>query len=210
MSWGNIHSDACLRRIKMIKNMFYIDAMSDNAAEQFKEIFVNNIKHKLDDCSHLIILCIGTDRATGDSLGPIAGHKLAASLNPKHISVFGTLEKPVHAKNINHTLNFIQAAYEKPFIAAIDACLGKPESVGYITIGEGPVNPGAGLSKSLPTVGDLSITGIVNVATGMDFTVLQNTRLHLVMRMAEVIHDGICFGLDYFYKNAGRINQNIV
>ena len=194
----------------MIKNIFYIDAMSDDAAERFKGAFLDNIQDKLDENSHLIILCIGTDRATGDSLGPITGHKLISSLNNKRVSVFGTLEKPVHAKNINQTLNFIQAAYDKPFIAAIDACLGKPESVGYITIAEGPVNPGAGLSKSLPTVGNLSITGIVNVATGMDFTVLQNTRLHLVMKMAEVIHDGIYFGLEYIYKNSGRINQNIL
>ena len=164
----------------------------------------------MDEHSRLIILCIGTDRATGDSLGPITGHKLISSLDNKNVSVFGTLEKPVHAKNINQTLDFIQAAYEKPFIAAVDACLGKPESVGYITISEGPVNPGAGLSKSLPTVGNLSITGIVNIATGMDFTVLQNTRLHLVMKMAEVIHDGIYLSLENFYKNSGRINKNIV
>jgi len=184
--------------------------MSDNAAEHFKEVFFNNIQYKLDEYSHLIILCIGTDRATGDSLGPITGHKLVSTLNDKNVSVFGTLEKPVHAKNINQTLDFIQAAYEKPFITAIDACLGKPESVGYITIGEGPVNPGAGLSKSLPTVGDLSITGIVNVATGMDFTVLQNTRLHLVMKMAEVIHDGIYLGLEKLSKCTGINSQNIV
>jgi len=184
--------------------------MSENAAEHFKEIFLDYIQYKLDRYSQLIILCIGTDRATGDSLGPITGYKLESSLNNNNVSIFGTLEKPVHAKNINQTLDFIYAAYESPFITAIDACLGKPESVGYITIGEGPVNPGAGLSKTLPTVGNMSITGIVNVATGMDFAVLQNTRLHLVMKMAEVIHDGIYLGLENFYKNAGRIIQNIV
>jgi len=194
----------------VIKNIRYIDAMSHNAAEQFKEIFLDSIKYKLEGHSHLIFLCIGTDRATGDSLGPITGHKLISSIHVKDVTVFGTLEKPVHAKNINQTLDFIQAAYEKPYIAAIDACLGKPESVGFITIGDGPVNPGAGLSKTLPTVGHLSITGIVNVATGMDFAVLQNTRLHLVMKMAEVIHDGLCLGLDNFCKTSGGMIQNIV
>ena len=196
----------------MIKNIQYIDVMSENAVEDFKEVFFRYIQYKLDEYSRFIVLCIGTDRATGDSLGPITGHKLMSSLRNRHmdVSIFGTLEKPVHAKNINQTLDFIRAAYEKPFITAVDACLGKPESVGFITIGEGPVNPGAGLSKDLPTVGDISVTGIVNVATGMDFAVLQNTRLHLVMKMAEVIHDGIFAGLENFYKNYGRINQNIV
>jgi len=192
------------------KNIQYIDAMSENAAGYFRDIFLDNISGALDEYSHLVFLCIGTDRATGDSLGPITGHKLISVLDGKNTSVFGTLEKPVHAKNINQTLDFIQAAFERPYIAAIDACLGKPESVGFITIGEGPVNPGAGLSKTLPTVGNLSITGIVNVATGMDFTVLQNTRLHLVMKMAEVIHEGIYMALENIYKISGRINQNIV
>jgi len=192
------------------KNIHYIDALSENAVTHFEEIFLSHVQDKLDLYSRLILLCIGTDRATGDSLGPITGHKLNAVVDRSKVSVFGTLEKPVHAKNIHQTLDFINAAYENPFIAAIDACLGKPENVGFITIGEGPVNPGAGLSKTLPMVGNISITGIVNVATGMDFAVLQNTRLHLVMKMAEVIHEGIYLSLENFFKNTGRINQNIV
>ena len=194
----------------MTKNIKYINTMSDNAADLFGNIFLKKLQNILYKYSHLIILCIGTDRATGDSLGPITGHLLISSVNYDFVSIFGTLEKPVHAKNINQTMDYIHTIYENPFIAAVDACLGKPESVGYITIGEGPVNPGAGLSKALPTVGDMSITGIVNVATGMDFAVLQNTRLHLVMKMANVIHSGILFGLGNFKKNYGFINENIV
>ena len=194
----------------MNKNIHYIDVMSDNATDIFGEIFLSKIQDKLDEYPHLIILCIGTDRATGDSLGPIVGHKLKSSVNISNVSVFGTLEKPVHAKNLNQTMNYIGAAYENPYIAAVDACLGKPESVGFITIGEGPVNPGAGLSKALPTVGNISITGIVNIATGMDFSILQNTRLHLVMKMAEVIHAGIFSVLNNFRANYGRIDKFIV
>jgi putative sporulation protein YyaC len=184
--------------------------MSENAAKRFGDIFFNKIHDNLDEYRRLIILCIGTDRATGDSLGPITGHKLISTVDSGDVSIFGTLEKPVHAKNIHQTLDYIHAAYDNPFIAAIDACLGKPESVGYITIGEGPINPGAGLSKSLPTVGNMSITGIVNVAMGMDFAVLQNTRLHLVVKMAEVIHAGIYAGLKNYQKSYSRINKNIV
>jgi len=194
----------------VVKNIHYIDVMSENAAINFGSIFLSRIQEILYEYRRLIILCIGTDRATGDSLGPIIGYKLKSSVNINKVSIFGTLEKPVHAKNINQTMDYIHATYENPFIAAIDACLGKPESVGYITIGEGPVNPGAGLSKALPTVGNMSITGIVNVATGMDFAVLQNTRLHLVMKMAEVIHDGIYLGLENFYKSNSMINEKIV
>ena len=194
----------------MNKNIHYIDVTSDNAAGHLGSIFLDKIQDQIYPCRRLIILCIGTDRATGDCLGPITGHMLRASIKNHNVSIYGTLEKPVHAKNIHQTVDYIKAAYEDPFIAAVDACLGKSESVGYITIGEGPVNPGAGLSKTLPTVGDISITGIVNVATGMDFAVLQNTRLNLVMKMAEVITEGIYWGLDNFEKSYGGINNNIV
>lgn len=74
---------------------------------------------------------------------------------------------------------------------AIDACLGRFKSVGAITVAKGPVRPGAGVNKQLPPVGDLHITGVVNVSGFMEFFVLQNTRLHLVMNMAKAIANGI-------------------
>lgn len=44
-----------------------------------------------------------------------------------------------------------------------------------------------GVSKTLPPVGDIHVTGIVNVGGYMEYLVLQNTRLSVVIRMAEVI-----------------------
>jgi putative sporulation protein YyaC len=192
------------------KNIHYIDALADASVLKLSEIFTHCVSEKRTHGNHIIILCIGTDRATGDSLGPLTGYKLRSSLVSQHVTIIGTLEKPVHAKNIQQTLEYITRVYDNPFIAAIDACLGKPESVGYITISEGPVSPGAGLSKDLPSVGHISITGIVNVASGMDFAVLQNTRLHLVMKMAEVIHDSIVIGLENILKKHSRSWENIV
>jgi putative sporulation protein YyaC len=187
------------------RNVHYINALKESAALTFAELFHENVKPKIHMHNHMVILCIGTDRATGDSLGPLAGHKLKASLSSQvFASVYGTLEKPVHAKNILQTMEFINDKYANPLIIAVDACLGKLESVGFLTIGDGPVCPGAGLCKDLPSVGHTSITGIVNISSGMDFSVLQNTRLHLVMKMAEVIHDGIVLGLDSLQKFEAR------
>ena len=83
--------------------------------------------------------------------------------------------------------------HNDPFIIGIDACLGKVRSVGIVQIGEGPVKPGAGVNKDLPAVGNAHITGIVNVSGFMEFMVLQNTRLNLVLNMAKTIADGIHF-----------------
>ncbi|CAM4303450.1 spore protease YyaC [Paenibacillus tarimensis] len=134
----------------------------------------------------LVIVCVGTDRSTGDSLGPLIGSQLSKHRSP-HYDLFGTLEQPVHAVNLEETLQHIERNIRHPFVIGIDACLGQVASVGCIQVGKGPVRPGAGVNKELPPVGDIHITGIVNVGGFMEYFVLQNTRLHLVIRMAEII-----------------------
>ncbi|MEK3885388.1 spore protease YyaC [Paenibacillus sp. PL2-23] len=134
----------------------------------------------------IVVVCIGTDRSTGDALGPLIGTALLKYRSP-HFHLYGTLEEPVHAMNLEDTLAAIQASHANPYIIGIDACLGQVSSVGCIQIGEGPVRPGAGVNKELPPVGDIHVTGIVNVGGFMEYFVLQNTRLHLVIRMSDVI-----------------------
>ncbi len=153
-----------------------------------------------DQTSQLIILCIGTDRSTGDSLGPLVGAKLKAMDCMANIPIFGTLDDPVHAVNLEETIKIINDEYPESFIIAVDACLGRTESVGYISIKEGPLQPGTGVNKSLPAIGDLHIVGIVNVGGFMEYMVLQNTRLSLVMKMAETISQGIAKDISKHYQ----------
>jgi len=139
--------------------------------------------------SEIIVLCVGTDRSTGDALGPLVG--TALTRNMIGFPVYGTLQEPVHAMNLRETMDRIRALHREPYTIAVDACLGHTSSVGCIQIAEGPVKPGAGVNKELPPVGDVHITGIVNVSGFMEYFVLQNTRLCLVVDMAEVIADAI-------------------
>jgi len=135
---------------------------------------------------HWIILCIGTDRSTGDALGPLIGSKLKR-IDSDYFKVFGTLEEPVHALNLRDTIQQIKDTYAQSGIIAVDASLGKMNSVGTIQIVDGPLKPGAGVHKELPEIGHFHITGIVNVGGFMEYFVLQNTRLYLVMEMADII-----------------------
>ncbi len=138
----------------------------------------------------VVFACIGTDRSTGDSLGPLVG----TLLEDKRINsffVYGTLDEPIHAVNLDERLKEIKLKHYDPFIVGIDACLGRVKNVGVIQVGDGPVKPGAGVNKELPAVGNIHITGIVNVSGFMEFFVLQNTRLNLVMKMAKTIAAGI-------------------
>ncbi|NHM33592.1 spore protease YyaC [Neobacillus terrae] len=157
----------------------------------------------------IVIVCIGTDRSTGDSLGPLVG-TLLEEKNPKSFFVYGTLEDPIHAVNLAEKLKEIKEKHFHPFIIGIDACLGRFKSVGFIQLGEGPVKPGAGVNKELPEVGDMHITGIVNVSGFMEFFVLQNTRLSLVLKMAKTIANGIYNASQHYPKkvNWAEINWN--
>lgn len=146
----------------------------------------------------LVILCIGTDRSTGDCLGPLVGSRLSQE-NLPCLQVWGTLNHPVHATNLREKIDQIFSAYRSPFIIAVDACLGRLENVGTITVGKGAIFPGAGVNKNLPPIGDFYITGTVNVGGFMEYMVLQNTRLSLVMKMANIIGEGLILAIKSFF-----------
>jgi len=149
---------------------------------------LNRLIQTVDHKRPIIVVSIGTDRSTGDSLGPLVGTHLS-KFKDRPYFIYGTLENPVHAVNLKSTLEEINQEHQNPFIIAIDACLGRHYNIGMITIGHGPLIPGAGVKKDLPPVGHMHITGIVNISGYMEYIVLQNTRLSLVMNMAEIIGD---------------------
>lgn len=137
----------------------------------------------------LVIINIGTDRATGDCLGPLVGTRLR-SLSSR-LEVYGSLEQPVHATNLEEILDDINNRFDKPVIGAVDACLGNTDRIGYINVRPGSLKPGTALKKSLPEVGDFHISGVVNVGGFFEHLVLQNTRLYIVYKMADLIAKGL-------------------
>lgn len=141
-----------------------------------------------------IILCIGTDRATGDSLGPLVGTQLK-NYNSRY-TVIGDLKAPVHALNLRQTLDSIYSKIHNPYVIAIDASLGVSNHIGRITISNCPIAPGKGVRKKLPPVGDISITGIVNVS-GQSPSLLQSTRLYIVMQLAQCISEALKYSIDF-------------
>lgn len=172
-----------------------IDIKMPNAIPNFNDSFIHIFKKTFSTkYSCIVILCIGTDRSTGDCLGPLIGHKLKFN-KYENIFIYGTLKNPVHAKNLCEVLGNIGTKHSNPFIIAIDACLGSHDRVGCIVVGVGPLRPGAGVNKKLPEVGHMHIIGIVNVSGFMEYLILQNTRLNLVMDMADTISHGLHYNI---------------
>ncbi|MCH5252925.1 MAG: spore protease YyaC [Lachnospiraceae bacterium] len=160
--------------------------------------FTTSFRNLLEKCNYenkeIVLICIGSDRATGDCLGPIIGHKLRIHerrFRQKGFHVYGTLEKPIHAKNLETMVTFIQLYHPDALVIAIDASLGTAAHVGYVTLGEGSLCPGIGVDKNLPSVGDIFITGIVNLSGFGGQMLLQTTHLNLVMQLADFISLGI-------------------
>jgi putative sporulation protein YyaC len=184
------------------KKSFRVDSSDPFAVQKMKWALQQFLTDLYKPQYHqLIVLCIGTDRSTGDSLGPLIGTKVCR-LQPKRSVIYGTLDEPVHAVNLVETVAKIERLYHYPLIIAVDACLGRAESVGAIDIGLGPMQPGAGVNKTLPPVGQLHINGIVNVGGFLEYFVLQNTRLSVVIRIAEAIARGLYFGLQSLPQTA--------
>lgn len=149
----------------------------------------------------LICLCIGSVRSTGDSLGPLVGYKLE-KYQRNGFYIYGTLQRPVHALNLSETIENIKKKHPHALIIAVDASLGEASHIGYVTLHSSPLRPGLGVNKSLPRVGDISITGIVNTNGKYDHLLLQTTSLALVMDIADFITLGVtkCLSLLEWYR----------
>lgn len=193
--------------------VFSTDTSSPTAYIKISDYLLNELKPVLKSNTPIIFICIGTDRSTGDSLGPLVGYKLKF-ISKNNIHIYGTLDNPVHSKNLSETLDKINSTFDNPYIIAVDSCLGGLSNIGKIFIEKKPLYPGLALNKNLPPVGKMSITGIVNISGNFEFLVLQNTRLSVVMNLADVISKGIYnFTLNLSNKSHPKftsiINNNV-
>ncbi|MCH5268149.1 MAG: spore protease YyaC [Lachnospiraceae bacterium] len=186
-------------------------------------LFADRLSHYLTEAITMrrpvVFLCIGSDRATGDALGPFIGQQLLEGdrqdikkeepvrsshslfhafwmpwkTPPKGDSlVFGTLHRPVHAVNLAQTISHIYSQLKNPYLVAIDAALGARNHIGAVTLASGSLLPGIGVNKQLPSVGDVHITGIVNTLDCDNRNrILQTTHLSTVVDISTFVSQGI-------------------
>lgn len=152
-----------------------------------KENAVQALSSALKDLvdENIVVVCIGTDRAIGDALGPLVGTMLNNS--DFKYPVYGTLDNPIHALNIYESIEHIKMAHPNGNFLAIDACLGSKSSIGNIQIRKGPILPGKGVGKKLPQIGNYSIVGIVDKIDENNRFSFNNVRLSFILELAEII-----------------------
>ena len=153
---------------------------------------IDNVVTINDD---FVVVCVGSDLVLGDSLGPLLGTFLKD--RGLLLPIYGCLGQPVTAKEIVFLGKFINKIHPNCKVLAIDAGVGEPIDVGSVKVlGQG-LKPGLGVNKVLPTIGDVSIVGVVASKSLRNERLFNLTRLSLVYKMATVIADGIiksCLG----------------
>ncbi|WP_294363511.1 spore protease YyaC [uncultured Clostridium sp.] len=195
----------------MTVDKFNVDSLFPNSHIKIGNLLYKELVDVYKSNREIIFICIGTDRCTGDSLGPLIGYKSKnhfKNLSQLNIFIYGTLESPIHSKNLIDIISKIKSTFKNPYIVAIDSCLGSINNIGKVFIDKAPIFPGLAVNKNLPPIGDLSITGIVNIASNYEFLILQNTRLFTVMSLADCITNGIFYFINRLMDSSDNILMN--
>ena len=182
-------------KTKEIKNEF---------ESKIKKIWFKEKKQR--EYIDMVFLCIGTDRMTGDCLGPIVGTKLKNKIerqNISNINVYGTLDKNVSYTNIEDTLKIINQRHKNAYIISVDSALSNKENIGKVFIKEGKMELGKCLNKKKIEVGNISISGVVGKNYKIpkyNFNILQNISLNEVLKLANVVYKGIIEAINIMYN----------
>lgn len=108
----------------------------------------------------VVVLCIGSEKIMGDSLGPLVGDILKNRYNVKAF-VYGDLLTSVNGKTVNEYMAFLNHVHPHSVFVCIDACLGHEKNMAKIAVNAGGIRPAQAVSKQSVPFGDIGILGVV-------------------------------------------------
>ena len=104
-------------------------------------------------------VCIGTNKIVPDSFGPRVGDKLKQVFySSPEISVYGTMQNPVHLKNAAY---FLEELENKKQIILIDSAIGKREDIGNTYVNRGGMEIGKAFNQSIYFPANINIKTII-------------------------------------------------
>ena len=134
-----------------------------------------NILDLTEDYSHIIILCIGTGKIVGDSIGPLIGENIKL-LENKYIKIYGDLNNTINFRNAREILTEIYENFDKPYIITIDAALGSKDNIGQIVLNKGYIKIGKALEKNICFYSNINIKCVVGLNTNSKENNMQQLR----------------------------------
>ena len=136
------------------------------------------------------MVCVGSDKISGDALGPMVGTMLRRRGLP--CPVYGVEGESVNGVNLAEYRGFLQRYHRGVPIIAVDAAVGRPDEIGSIKYRLGGVQAGGAMGRSEPPLGDLAILGVVGPKGGDVLSALLAVPFDIVERLAERIADKLC------------------
>ena len=104
-------------------------------------------------------VCIGTNRIISDSFGPRVGKKLKQVFyKNENINVYGTMENPIHLKNVEY---FLKKMENKNQIILIDSAIGRKEDIGNTYINRGGMEIGKAFNHSIYIPANINIKTVI-------------------------------------------------
>ena len=105
------------------------------------------------------IVCIGTTKAIGDSVGPLVGTALHSLLKDYDVNIIGTVDDQVNGATLFEKLKEVR---QGSTIIAVDAAITTDNSlIGTYERIEGSLHPGAGIDKVTTDIGNISYKAYV-------------------------------------------------
>lgn len=106
-----------------------------------------------------VVLCIGTMRVTGDSVGPRVGDILKA--RGVNCFVYGDSVSNINARKLDVYQNLIEMCHKADIVIAVDAALGEKADVGRVKITKCGLYPGRALGRKSKSLGDIGVLAVV-------------------------------------------------
>ena len=107
-----------------------------------------------------VVICIGSDRVSGDMLGPLVGSALREE-DRLPCPVYGWGGESGNGLNREKYLEMIGRRHRGSRLISVDAALGKEEDVGKIRLKKGGVKAGGALERKGDRIGDVGVIGVV-------------------------------------------------
>lgn len=134
----------------------------------------------------LLFLCIGSEKISGDSVGPIVG-SILKNRYKLPCPILGTEDKPVNGVNLPHYIENIRTVFPNHRIIAIDSAVGSKKDMWTIKIKKGGVVAGGAITSKNPRIGDIGILAVVGEKNDDVLSTLLQAPLDRVERIAERI-----------------------
>ena len=133
-----------------------------------------------------VVLCVGSDKVSGDCLGPTVGSLLIEKYNVNAF-VYGCIGRTVNSLNIAEYKDFLREKHPNAFIIAVDACLGSKNDVGKIKINDKGVAAGLAVGRKTGRIGDIGVLGIVSEISKDNLSALLSSPYSMVYELAEKV-----------------------